>query len=456
MKKIINPVLPLLFVIILLSACKKFVDVGQPKNQLVTDQVFADSANATAAIRGIYVNMMQSFSLNIASGGMTLYPGLSADELTMATVNATNNEFLINHISNVNTANAYLWTSAYKYIYSANAAVEGVTASTGISATGKNQLTAEAKFLRSFVYFYLVNLYGDVPLVTTTAYAVNGVLPRSPKAGVYQLMESDLQFAEANLTNDGSANDRATSLAASGLLAKVYLYESKYELAAQEATKVIGSGTFQLETDLSNVFTAWSTETVMKFDPVYPGKQTWEGYTFVPSSAKVIPKYTITSFLSAAFEAGDLRKDKWITVNTVSGKTYPYPSKYKNPGTLATPQEDYVVIRLAELYLIRAEALANAGNLTEALGDVNLIRKRAGLPAFAGSDKTSLFNAILHERQCELFCEWGNRWLDLKRLGLVDKVLSAEKTGWTSQAALYPIPLTEITNNPKLVQNPGY
>jgi hypothetical protein len=115
-----------------------------------------------------------------------------------------------------------------------------------------------------------------------------------------------------------------------------------------------------------------------------------------------------------------------------------------------------MVIRLAEVYLIQAEARAQQGNIGGAQGDLNLVRARAGLGPTTANDVGSLLTAILHERQVELVAEWGHRWLDLKRTGMADAVLGSEKPGWVGYDTLYPIPAQQLTANPALVQNPGY
>jgi hypothetical protein len=115
-----------------------------------------------------------------------------------------------------------------------------------------------------------------------------------------------------------------------------------------------------------------------------------------------------------------------------------------------------VILRLAEQYLIRAEAEANLDNLIGAITDLNMIRNRAGLPNTTASDKTTILLAIENERQAELFCEGGNRWFDLKRTNRANKILSSEKANWKQSAALYPIPQTEINADPNLTQNIGY
>ena len=228
--------------VLLLVSCKKFVETSLPANQITTAAVFADSTDANAALIGIYETM--SGPLAMGGGELTLYPGLSADELYQTGSNTDYNQFYVNNILTSNSTNNGIWTSAYNYIYTANACIDGASKIAGISTTGKNQFIAEARFIRAFVYFNLVNLYGGVPLATTTDYNLNRVLPRSTPGQVYAQIISDLQFSEANLNGIAAANDRPTSFAASALLAKVYLYNSKYDLAQAEASKVINSGNF--------------------------------------------------------------------------------------------------------------------------------------------------------------------------------------------------------------------
>jgi hypothetical protein len=115
-----------------------------------------------------------------------------------------------------------------------------------------------------------------------------------------------------------------------------------------------------------------------------------------------------------------------------------------------------MILRLSEQYLIRAEASAQLGNTAAAMADVNVVRARAGLAAITAANSTAALAAIMHERQAELFTEWGNRWFDLKRTNTATTVLSAEKTGWQANMELYPVPRTQLSVNPLLTQNPGY
>ena len=183
---------------------------------------------------------------------------------------------------------------------------------------------------------------------------------------------------------------------------------------------------------------------------------TSEAAQFIPYSPQTIPNFAITSFLLSAFEPGDQRLIKWISSDTVDNNVYSYPFKYKDRNYQPVT-EFYVVLRLAEQYLIRAEARAQQGNIEGAIEDINMIRSRAGLSNISATNKDSILPDIFHERQVELFCEWGHRWCDLKRTGTVNEILGVRKAPyWQATDTVYPLPAVELVNNPFLKQNPGY
>jgi len=170
------------------------------------------------------------------------------------------------------------------------------------------------------------------------------------------------------------------------------------------------------------------------------------------------------SFRSLLFGAYEKGKLHWIgrTLYSVNGTMYFLPGKYKaGPAQIApngTATEYYMVFRLAEQYLIRAEAYMHQNKLANAVSDINKIRQRAGIPLLSmESSGDGIMKAIIKERRHELFAEWGHRWLDLKRWGLAGQVLAETKgSGWQSTDSLYPIPGAELRSNPSLTQNEGY
>ena len=432
---------------------------------MITSTVFSDSLGATSAVIGMYTGLSPYIGFVFGTGAITAYTGLASDELTINNGLAEENQFFSNAIATNNSINnGNLWDLAYNTIYQANACLEGLAASNSLSLSLKNQLSGEAKFIRAFIYFYLVNLYGDVPLVVTTNYQVNSQLPRASVDTIMHQIINDLTDAQNILSkNYGSQGKiRPNKYTALSLLARVYLYRNDWAQAEHISTQVINSGTYSLEPDLDNVFLKTSHESIWQMPPYsLQGIETTEGYLFVPTSRTVIPTYTISQSLLSSFDSADQRKVKWLNKNTVLINGAPtdiyYPFKYKLGYDGSTsPVENYIVFRLAEQFLIRAEARARQNNLQGALSDLNAIRNRANLPSVIFNDQESVLKSIQHERQIELLCEWGHRWLDLKRNGTIDSVLNSEKSNWNPIAKLFPIPIQQIQINPNLSQNPGY
>jgi hypothetical protein len=167
-----------------------------------------------------------------------------------------------------------------------------------------------------------------------------------------------------------------------------------------------------------------------------------------------------------AFEPNDQRKIYWVDSVKPSSKAYYYASKYKIGNVDATTQEYPIILRLAEQYLIRAEARAQLSNLPGSIDDLDKIRGRAGTALIAVTnpiiDMAALLDKILHERQVELFTEWGHRWFDLKRTGNLNSVMAAvtpvkgNTAGWRAYQAVYPIPQEDLKKNVNLTQNEIY
>ena len=463
-------VLIFVFTFFLQTSCKKLVEIPPPKNSITTAKVFADSADATSAIEGIYTSLNASYlyiyfgngeiSINVGSSSDELLPFLSSgDHLSTNTLTASNA-----------SVTSDLWIYPYQYLYQINASIEGLQSSQGISPTTKSELIGEAKFLRSFCYFYLVNLFGDVPLITTSDYRSNAIAARTPKDLVYNAIISDLKDAKNSLPDNFSAGGgeriRANKGAATALLARVYLYQKQWANAEKEASEIINNtSTYRLDS-LNGVFLANSGEAILqwKTNPLNSANVVPEGYALIPYDNTTNPYYYITDELLNAFEPGDQRKIKWTGNTTYAGQVYYYPFKY-NTGAAQissslSPSQYYMVLREAEQYLIRSEARTQQNaNLGGAISDLNIIRNRAGLQNLPSTlNQAQVLAAIMQERRIEFFAEWGNRWLDLKRTGQARAVLSVipYKSAWQDFQQLYPIPLSEILLDPNLKQNPGY
>jgi hypothetical protein len=437
------------------TSCKKFVDIPPPETQAESSAIFSSDQTATSAVVGLYHQAVAS-NFTFFNAALTIYPGLAADELTNPAANTDYDAFRTNALMADNaTVNSKFWSAPYRYIYQCNAVLEGLAQSTSLTPSIRSQLQGEMLFTRALTYFYLVNLLGDVPYETGTDYRENSILPRTPAAEIYVHLITDLEQARTLLPAANlSGNIRPGRAAAAALLARIYLYRQDWAKAETLATEVIGSGVYKLESNLNNVFVSTSAETI--FQLMKATANTSEGSLFIPASTTTRPTFALTAALSAALVITDQRRVNWVRTNTVSGVSYAYSYKYKvRSGSTVTEYE--VVLRLAELYLIRGEARARQNNLAGAQADLNMIRSRAGLPALTAATSADLLEAVYKERQLELFAEWGHRWFDLKRTGRAGAVLVPLKgSSWQNTDTLWPIPLSQIQSNVSLTQNPGY
>lgn len=440
------------------ASCKKFIEVDVPIDQVSSDKAFLNDATALSSVLGLYANnnmLPNSGSLeNSLLGAATALGGAAADDIYLSSSTYLD-EFKTNTIT---VSSGYVnntWNSAYAVIFAANSAIEGLNASTGVSAGVKQQLLGESYFMRAFIYFYLTNLYGDVPMVTSTVNNVNLTLPRAPQADIYQMIISDLKTAQENLADayPSAQRARANKTVAAALLARVYLYTKDYANAEAQATTVISNNSYKLESP-DTTFLNTSNEVIWQ-------RFTFYGYTvfglnFVPSGTS--PNYVLYPSLAAGFEPGDARMDKWMKPLPIGSVTYYYPNKYKLRN--ATAGNEYnVLLRLAEQYLIRAEARAQLGKITgagSAAEDLDKVRTRAGLPGATATSQSAMLLAIEKERAHELFAELGHRWFDLKRTNRATAVLGPQKPTWKATAVLFPVPANQILYNSKLTQNEGY
>ncbi|MES2456033.1 MAG: RagB/SusD family nutrient uptake outer membrane protein [Bacteroidota bacterium] len=480
----------LLLSIAISSGCRKFVEVNAPDNTINIDNVYASDATAIAVLTGVYTNFsLENDALRFVRNGLTfmsVYPGLSADELTL--YDGASNPELINYYQNkINSevlSSTDFWSRTYKYIFVVNSSINGLTKSQTLTTAVKNQLLGESYFLRAFCYFYLVNLYGDVPLITSTDYVLSSPQARETKDNVYKQIISDLLEAEKNLNQNfvditaiktSQERVRPSRSAAIALLARVYLYAGDWANAETLATKLITDNVRFSLVDLDQVFKKNSKETIWALQPVSNdvNSNTGDGRLFIiPEQGPwELNQFYLSDDLLNNFDSGDQRFTHWVNQLEINGVIYYYAFKYKI-GEVPTANSEYsMVLRLAEQYLIRAEARIQQNKTADGIADLNALRSRATdiaesdvnkqlkqLPA--NLSKEQALTAVLHERQTELFTEWGHRWLDLKRSGTIDQIMPAvsQKKGgtWSATDALFAIPLKEVQANKNLIQNKGY
>jgi starch-binding outer membrane protein, SusD/RagB family len=450
----------LLFLFILFSACiscKKLLEVDPPGELVTGEIIFSNDSLARAAVTGIYIKMMQNPGF-LFNGGLSIFASMSADEINSLSSSRDEQQFGNNNLTpdNAVVTNSF-WQHAYGVIYQANTALEQLSNTSSISLSLRKQLTGELKFIRGYSYYHLVNLFGEVPLLTTSKLEDNIKPGRAAVVEVNAQLRKDFMEAWIDLTVD-SANTIPTRLAAASMLARVYMSLKNWQQAETTASAVIDIGKYSLTPDLMNTFLRESSETILQFAPVTSSNSTAEGLRFVPATYTSPPTYTLTDALIAAFETGDRRKIAWTGNFSINDEIFYFPFKYKTKNSISSPTEYNVVIRLAELYLVRAEARVHQGKFDEAAADINIVRKRAGLGLVpAGLSQGEMLSVIEQERRVELFTECGHRWIDLNRTNRAHDVLSTAKGHkWQITDHLYPIPQSEIKQNPNLSQNPGY
>jgi len=483
-KNIVKGMVYMMGLLFFTSSCKKLVEVDGPTTRISSEDIYSKDATAIGAVTNLYVSLgLGSLVATSELSSLSCIGGLSADELTLYL--RANDPVLSTFYQNALTnANVAYWQATYNRLFQVNAAIESLSATKSLTPAVKQQLLGEARFMRAFYYFYMVNLYGDIPLLLTTDYTKNSIIAKSPKSQVYSQIISDLKEAQDLLADQYLKNDciasytigseerlRPTKWSASTLLARTYLFIQDWSNAELQSSIVIDHKELYGIESLDGAFLKNNREAIWQLQSVLQGNNTLDATVFLlpasgPSSRN--PVY-LSDDLIKSFEPNDKRVGAWINSVSVSGSKYDYPYKYKIPqtGTSASPVTEYrTVMRLAELFLIRAEARAEQNNLTDAISDIDVIRERAGLGLVRDQNpsvsRDELLNLILGERKRELFTEWGHRWLDLKRTGKVNEVMTiatpkkGNVLGWRNYQQYYPIPLWELNTNRNLTPTEGY
>lgn len=468
-KKIYNFTAICLFVVTLIgTGCEKLIEIDPPLNETSSALAFATDNSAKSTVSGMFATLSLSAAQNI---NLTVQPSLQADDLRFLGVSTTPIEIMNNSYTRISTFPNDHWSTWYNIIYQANAIIIGLEKSTTVTPALKTRLISEAKFVRAYSYFNLVNMFGDVPLVLETDVNKTAFQPRETVVNVYQQMLKDLTEAKAGLLPDYSASsgDRigVNRFTCSALMARVYLFLGRYPDAEASASEVIASNLFKIveAADMgTKVFIKNSTECIWQLSPpLNPINQyTAEAGTLLPSTYTIANiQYRISKDLTDRFALTDLRYLQWMNNVTIGTEIYSIPFKYKYRNNAlavaANVSEQTVILRLAEQYLIRAEARARIGtNLTGARDDLNVIRSRAEATVSTSTTQDILVEEIALENRKEFFVEQGFRWFNLKRTGQADAVLGALKPTYKPTAKLLPIPLVATDANPNLTQNEGY
>lgn len=459
----------LLLIAITFASCTKVLD-QVPEYTIAEDNFWQTANDAESAAVGIYPavqQLSQQFPVAFDAG---------SDATTALLINYA--PFSQHGIPVDNPIVAAYWQNNYTGIGRANDLLKNVPAMKDSLFTGnrKQELLGEARCLRAYFYFNLLKAYGPVPLVTQPYNSFNAdfTIERSPVDVIFQQIIADLTIAESSLpasfATGADTRGRATQGTAKALLAKAYLSMKKYDSAAIKAQDVINSPVYALvsgSTAYSNMFTVSgknSTESIFEIQYVSSSAQANGLYSFympvtgIPAGQQT-GSYQIapTDKIINAYAAGDIRKSASLGVSAATTPVT-YVSKYVRLTNGTEP--NLIALRLADIILVRAEALDKLGKHAEAVDMLNIIRRRAfGQPTTApsaydfpaaGETDADLTIAIENERFKELAFE-GHRFYDLARTGRATAVL-----GISADQTLWPIPLRELGRNPRLIQNHGY
>ncbi|WP_027379074.1 RagB/SusD family nutrient uptake outer membrane protein [Chryseobacterium daeguense] len=439
-----------------LISCEKMLEVDLPENQMLSETVFQDAQTANSVLSGLYAGLWEASPIAGDQSGRIL--SLYTDDLTYYAVNATNGlpEISNNTLIDTNQFVSSVWSAAYQKIYVSNSIIEGLNSSSSISAAEKNRMTGEALTIRSLLFFYLQQIYGDIPYPVTTNYQINQSITKTNSEEVLQRIESDLTEAVELLPDQYRSAERIfiNKKTAQLMLAKVQMQRSRYAEAESNLKAVIQSPLYQFQNDITKVFLKSGTHIIWQLKPKNSGDPVREAtlYYFAnvaPSSMSLSPA------LVSSFQTGDLRKQHWMAAVIVAGTTWYRAEKYK--ARSANTTENSIVFRLEEAYLLLAESLAKQNKTAEALPYINPIRQRAAQPLLASSvSQNTLLDEILKENRKEFFTEMGHRFIDLKRAGQLN-TLQTTKPNWKDFHKVWPLPQKELLMNPNMnPQNTGY
>jgi len=443
MKKVIY----MLGILALMTGCD--VLNVEPEDSIPADEAFKNKAGIEKGILGAYSSLQ---SLSYYGRSYLIFSDLAADNLSHP-ADATNSDYAEidnNAMLAENSAVSGIWAAAYDGINVANNVIAVVPGMTDMTISEKEEALGELFFLRGLNHFNLVNYFGAIPIKTQPTVGVNNLdIGRAPVNEVYARIIEDLILAGKYLPASPSTKSRASKYAAIALLARVYLYKGDYSLAMEKADSVIKYGDYTLPENFADVFNSdESAETIFEIDFTSLDRNRIAEQNFpktLNGRREVQPDQTLIN----TFESDDERK----TFSVAYDGALAYANKYND---LSLGADNVIVIRLAEMYLIRAEARARmaGGDLLLVEDDINSIRDRANLGTTDAVTASELLLAIEKERMVELAFE-GHRWFDLVRTGrAVDVLPYVTKTNQT----LFPIPSDEIltNNSPEMTQNPGY
>lgn len=483
--------------LIIFSGCSEFLEEPD-KSNFTRENYFTKPEHAESIINSIYENMR-----NVLGGGFNGAPWMMlefATGLANTELGQAQNSIFVRNLVN-NSDNAYgqtYWTSHYRGIGNANLAIAKIPG-IKMDETAKKKFLGEARFLRALYYYDLVRIFGSVPLISEPIDLSSKDLYPEPASveNIYKLIESDLLEAEKSGLPFRDASGRVSTGAIKSLLSSVYLTMAGFPLnktenfakAAEKALDVINSNQFTLFSSYDdlhlasrknsgeNIFQVQYLENILPSNwqtSIIPYNQGISNYTdetgaifankeFVESYEKGDKRAAEKQFYYSSYS---LRGNRTQTRNLGGYYLFKHFDVLAQTSTTSSGL-NWTLLRYPEVLLTYAEAANEAGGpSTTVLNAINLVRKRAELPALEGLSKDQLREAIWRERFYELSFE-NKTWYDMVRLRKAFNVSTKKFEAYvghkfsygptlSEKELLFPIPTAEIRNNSKLKQNKGY
>lgn len=436
----------ILIAAVLLAGCDGFLEI-QPQSSIPDANPIFDKTSAEQAIRGVYSSLY--YGATFESIGY-----LSGDNVVWTGSQSQVQEFINHQVSAENSTISGAWTGIYQTINRANNVIAGVPSVNDPQLTDalRNSIIGEAHFIRALAYFDLARTWGGVPIILqpTKDADDNSGIARSSTEEVYAQVLADLDLAESLLA-ETTDRHRATKKTVWALKARYYLYQNDFAKAEEFASKLIGDGTNYALLKPFNTFFQPATARATResvFEIFYNGTTEVNGHRnqWQPQTNGGTRQWAPNDAIVALLNNPQIGGTRSVLIvkdnqNRWYGNLY-----YRNPGS-----DPAYVIRIAELFLIRAEARAQQDKLALSLADLNAVRDRAGLTGSTAVTKEQILLAIENERRVEFAFE-PHRWYDLVRTGRADDVLNVTDP----KRYVLPIPAAQRLIDPALEQNPGY
>lgn len=475
MKKVY--ILLLTFLAVFVS-CDDFLELS-PEYQINEKMFYNNAKDFQTALIGIYATLQSLHDVNV----LYINEHLTDNCITRG-YGGEAGEALMTLTADYNRAQQ-AWSGFFDIIANSNNILDRID-NVEIDSDVQDQIKGEVYFLRAYSYFYLVRLFGDLPIITNAFRSPDEIksfdMTRKPVNEVYQLIEEDLKASFELLKNStGQYKSRASAGSAQTLLGKVYLTKHQYADAETILKQVIENYNYDLMDDYGVLFTNNNDDLKESiFEIKYLSGNIGEGNNFsnelapalfnmalFPNNMNASGNLVPTQDMFDAYEIGDLRKAVSVSdsVPLLNGEyeNYIWGKKFVDftVGVYGDGGINWTCLRYADVLLMYAETLNELGQTDNALTYLNMVRERAGLDPLTGLNKEECIIALEKERRVEFLYE-GHRWFDLIRTGRFKTVMNAyfAKIGYNYQVEdhklLLPIPERETNIDDDLKQNPGY